>query len=306
MTGPRLELESWNELLSAAEAIDERLGGRLGMVVCDVGSDQNVESDHDVESDSSSTPLVAVRPSERFGAASIVKLPILYALYRTYDGRLADLDRPHPIAPENRVGGAGLFHLLSDPTPTTEDLATAMIAVSDNAATNELIAHLGFDAIDEGAADLGLGGTRLGRKMMQTPAVDPTTSTLETDRASPIESNGHRYVNRVTPRDCAVLLSDIHGERTLSSAAYERLARPLAHQHDSSMVPRYLPPDIEIRHKTGNLPSVAADAGLLTVGERTVAYAICCDGLEHRGEGVDAIAELGAGVYRMLERRTET
>ncbi|SDK60393.1 serine hydrolase [Natronorubrum texcoconense] len=302
VTGPRPELESWTELRSAAKRIDERLDGRLGMVVCDAGPDQNVESDHDVESDSSSTPLVAIRPTERFGAASLVKLPILYALYRTYDGRLADLDRPHSIAPENRVGGDGLFHLLSDPTPTTEDLATAMISVSDNAATNELIDHLGFDAIDEGAADLGLEGTRLGRKMMQTPAVDPSAAALETDRASPIESNGHRYVNWVTPRDCATLLSDIHGGRTLSSAAYERLARPLAHQHDGSMVPRYLPPDVDILHKTGNLPSVAADAGLLTVGERTVAYAICCDGLEHRGEGVDAIAELSAGVYRILEQ----
>ncbi|WP_137290810.1 serine hydrolase [Natronorubrum halophilum] len=299
MTGPRPELENWNELRSTARTIDERLDGRLGIVVCDVGSDRAIESDPD------SDPLVAIRSRNRFGAASVVKLPILYALYRTYDGRLEALERRHPIAPENRVGGAGLFHLLSDPTPTVEDLATAMIAVSDNAATNELIDHLGFDAIDEGAADLGLEGTHLGRKMMQTPAVDPSLSDLETDRASPIESNGHRYVNWVTPQDCAALLSDIHRERTLSSAAYERLARPLAHQHDGSMVPRYLPPNAEIRHKTGSLPSVAADAGLLTVGERTVAYAICCDGLERRGDGVDAIAELGEGVYRILERRAE-
>ncbi|ELY38859.1 serine hydrolase [Natronorubrum tibetense] len=301
MTDSRPEPKTWAELRSTAEQIDEGLDGRLGVVVCDVGTD----SDSGLTDDSNGEPLLSIRSRDRFGAASIVKLPILYALYRTYDGRLEALDRPHQIAPENRVGGSGLFHLLADPTPTVEDLATAMISVSDNAATNELIDHLGFDDIAAAAADLGLEGTHLGRKMMQTPAVDPSLSGFETD-ASPIESNGHRYVNWVTPLDCVVLLSDIHRERTLSSAAYEQLSRPLAHQHDGSMVPRYLPPDAEIRHKTGNLPSVAADTGLLTVDGRTVAYAICCDGLERRGEGVDAIAKLGAGVYRILERRTET
>ena len=302
MTDSRPEPKTWAELRSTAEQIDEDLDGRLGVVVCDVGTD----SDSGLTDDSNGEPLLSIRSRDRFGAASIVKLPILYALYRTYDGRLEDLDRPHPIAPGNRVGGAGLFRLLSDPKPTVQDLATAMISVSDNAATNELIDHLGFDVIAAAGVDLGLEGTHLGRKMMQTPAVDPSLSGLETDRGSSIESGRHQYVNWVTPRDCVVLLSDIHREQTLSSAAYERLAKPLAHQQDGSMVPRYLPPDAEIRHKTGELPSVAADAGLLTVGERTVAYAICCDGLERRGEGVDAIAKLGAGVYRILERRAET
>lgn len=309
MTGSLSTFETWDDLQSYAETLDGGLDGRLGVFVCGVGTDSSAEFDADVESDlgtepgSGPEPLLASRSRERFGAASVVKVLVLYALYRRYDGRLRELERRLTIAPENRVGGTGLFHLLADPTPTIEDLAVSMIAVSDNAATNELIDLLGFDAITEAAADLGLEGTQLGRKMMYTPAVDPSVSELETSRGSPIRSNGHRYVNTVTPRDCVRLFSDVHRERTLSPVAYERLVRPLAHQHDDSMVPRYLPPDVEIRHKTGELPSVAADAGLLTVGGTTVAYAFCCDGLRCRGDGADAIAELGVGVYRLLERR---
>ncbi|WP_255168931.1 serine hydrolase [Natrononativus amylolyticus] len=277
---PPPSLRSAAELGTYVDAVADGLEGRLGVYVGDADAPEG-------------DPIVARAHSERFGSASVVKLLLLYALYERYDGRLEELSERGPISPENRVGGAGLFHLLESPRPTLEECAYAMIAISDNTATNELIDHLGLERIAACADRLGLEGTALRRKMMRT---EPLAG------ASVPEGP---YLNTVTPLDCARLLGGIHRGERLSPAASERLLVPLAEQTDASMAARYLPTetdDVEIAHKTGSIESVAADAGLLTVGDRTLVYAVCTDRLAHWGYGTDAVAGVGEAVYRLLAR----
>ena len=50
------------------------------------------------------------------------------------------------------------------------DLATMMVAVSDNAATNILIDRVGMDSVNAWLASLGLKETRLRRKMLDLAA----------------------------------------------------------------------------------------------------------------------------------------
>ncbi|MFH5799832.1 serine hydrolase [Haladaptatus sp. CMAA 1911] len=253
--------------------------------------------------------IVCSRDETRvFQSASTVKLPVLYALYEQYDteDRLAELDRPCPLSPENRVGGSGLLHLL-DATPTVEDLARAMISVSDNAATNQLIDRLEMATINDAAARLGMDRTRLARKMMTTLE---ETECEESDVHVPTDEP----TNATTPLDCARFFADLVCERTLSPAAYERMTVPLAEQKDTSMVPRYLPYETDVAHKTGRLPTAALDAGFLSVPSRNrpLVFSIFVDEVgdteseERRAtpdtgaDAADAVAEIGDAVFSWL------
>ncbi len=238
--------------------------------------------------------VYARNATRKFRSASVVKLPILYALYDQFDGRLADLEESRPLDPENRVGGSGILHLL-DATPTTEDLARAMIATSDNAGTNQLVDLLGMSAVNDAASRLGMERTRLARKMM--------TTLEDTD----FEESGVRVpedepANVTAPLDCARFFADFACEATLSTEAYRRMRVPLSAQKDTSMIPRYLPYETEIAHKTGWLPTAALDTGLLPVPDRDepLAFAAFADEVSHGADAADAIAEIGDAVSAWL------
>jgi beta-lactamase class A len=235
----------------------------------------------------------AVRPDERFASASVIKVPLLWTLYDRYDGRLDELTTPHGLAEPNRVGGSGVFHLLGELDPSLEDLARAMIAISDNAATNELIDHLGRETITERMHELGLRETRLGRKMMVT---DDGATALPPDATE----------NVTSPQDVATLFADIHREATLSAAAYDRLRVPLRNQKDVSMFARYLPPDARLEHKTGWLTTAALDAGICYTDEDPLVYAVFLDGVGHAGDGTDIVAEVGDAVHAWLRSLGES
>ncbi|SIR45142.1 beta-lactamase class A [Haladaptatus litoreus] len=277
-------LESRDELGEYIERYADRIDGELGVFLgFPYGPDE--------------FDTVCARNARRaFRSASVVKIPILYALYERYDGRLDSLAESCPLSPENRVGGSGILHLL-DATPTIEDLARAMIATSDNAATNQLIDLLSMTTVNDSAAKLGMKHTRLARKMM---------TTLE---ATDFEESGVRVpenepANVTSPVDCARFFADIACEATLSANAYERMRVPLSAQKDTSMVPRYLPYETEIMHKTGWLPTAALDAGLLSVPEKgppPLVFSVFVDSVSNGADAADAIAEIGDAVFSWLK-----
>ena len=63
-----------------------------------------------------------------------------------------------------RVGGSGVLKLFDGGLqPTVRDVATLMVAVSDNTATNLLVNRLGTAKIDERLARYGLAQTKIFR-----------------------------------------------------------------------------------------------------------------------------------------------
>lgn len=290
-----------------AEYVDsyaERLDGRLGVFL---GFPRGPD-DFDV--------VYRSHADETFTSASVIKLPILYALYEKYDGDFAALDRRREIAPENRVAGSGLFHLLSETHPSLEDLSRAMIAVSDNAATNELIDEVGMERVEDAAGRLGMADTRLRRKMMATLGDNDLEVTGEWPAGEP--------ANATTPADCARFFADLVHEATLSPEAYDRLVVPLREQKYTSSFPRYLPFEAPVAHKTGSLPTAALDAGYVSLPEARadaedspqgadadsndpsdppLVFAVFADRLENGADGSDAIAEIGDAVYEWLRAR---
>jgi beta-lactamase class A len=248
------------------------------------------------ESDDSFDIVATINPETAFASASVIKLPILHALYDRHQDDLAKLSEPHGLKDRNCVGGSGLYHLLGDVKPSLRDLARAMISISDNTATNELIDYLGFKGINNQAELLGMTETKLQRRMM--------VSLSDNDLMSKLEINGEP-ANTIAPKDCAQFFSDLIQEKTLSTEAYDELRIPLREQKHVSIFPRYLPYETHIEHKTGSLPTAALDTGLIVAGgaaeDRPLLYAVFVDQMDQGADGADFIAEIGDAVYAWLK-----
>src|SRR5690606_14639683 len=91
---------------------------------------------------------------------------ILWAFLEQADAGALDPAEWWTLGDHHRVDGTGVLrHLQAGARLTLLDLATLMIVVSDNTATNALIDRLGMASIQVTISRLGLAGTRLGRKM---------------------------------------------------------------------------------------------------------------------------------------------
>ncbi|MGH2510511.1 MAG: serine hydrolase, partial [Ktedonobacteraceae bacterium] len=142
-----------------------------------------------------------------------------------------------------RVPSDGVLANLSpDLRPTIHDLAHLMITISDNTASNVLLDLLGMDAINASMRELGLQATRLERRFID----------FEARRAG--------RDNWTTAADMALLLAHIHQQRVPER---ERLLQILLRQNDYHVLPAYWNEELLFAHKTGGLPGIMHDAGLL-------------------------------------------
>lgn len=129
------------------EPVRRRFSGHLGFWAHDLRTGEEVQ--------------LAAR--DRFPSASTIKLWVLRELFARAEAGELDLDRDDlSLGPRDRVIGSGV---MKDLTPglrmSLRDVATLMITVSDNTATNLLIAHLGTRAINAAARAAGYGDTHL-------------------------------------------------------------------------------------------------------------------------------------------------
>jgi beta-lactamase class A len=94
--------------------------------------------------------------------ASLIKVPILVALYQAaHDGKL-QLDDRLTFREEHRTLGSGVLQRLSTGVElSVRDAATLMIIISDNAATNMCVDLVGIDAVNAQMQRNGLQHTRL-------------------------------------------------------------------------------------------------------------------------------------------------
>src|SRR5437879_8271870 len=115
---------------------------------------------------------IFLHADEVFAQASWIKITVLAELYRQAQQdklKLTDLYTVQATAlvPDSDIMG-GLTPGVS--RVTLRDLATMMVAVSDNSATNVLIDRVGMENVNAMLDSLGLTHTRLRRKMMDLEA----------------------------------------------------------------------------------------------------------------------------------------
>src|SRR5205807_1545330 len=116
--------------------------------------------------------------------ASSIKIAVLAELYhQAQQGKLKLTDlytvQSSDLVPDSDIMG-GLTPGVT--RVTLRDLATMMVAVSDNSATNVLIDRVGMENINSMLDSLGLAHTRLRRKMMDLEAAKQGRENISTPR----------------------------------------------------------------------------------------------------------------------------
>jgi beta-lactamase class A len=140
-----------------------------------------------------------LRATDVFPQASSIKIAMLAELYRqAQTGRLKLTDL-YTVQAGDLVADSDMNGLTPGVTRITlRDLATMVVAVSDNSATNVLIDRVGMDNVNALMDLLGLPHTRLRRKMMDLKAA----------------SEGRENVS--TPAEMMMLLEDLYRGKVLN------------------------------------------------------------------------------------------
>ena len=222
-----------------------------------------------------------------FPTASSIKLAVLLELMRqAQEGKLS-LDEKHTIRrTETTVAdNEPILAMLGDGTVTMSlrDIATFMVVVSDNSATNILIDRVGLENINSETARLGLRETHLRRKMID------------------IEAARQGRENVSTPREMMTLVEKIHAGDVLDPAHTKDYFSLLALPKDS-LFRKALPSTVTIEDKPGALDAVRCDTGVIEVQGHPFAISVMTTYDSDNAEGERSVKEIARLAYDYFSR----
>lgn len=198
--------------------------------------------------------VIAIGVDEKFETASTIKTYIMACLFDEVEKGHASPEDMLEYRQEHVTDGSGVMCAL-DPGASfrVKDVATLMIIVSDNIATNMLIDYLGMDTINACIRRLGCKDTAL-------------HSTLHFD--------GSNRLGTTTPRDYGSIFVRLAQGKLISPSSDKKMIEILKKQHYNSMIIKDFPPvymDIDntdevlihVASKSGSMDACRNDGGII-------------------------------------------
>jgi beta-lactamase class A len=259
----------WAKLEQSILDIDRGLDGVMGLAIIDLTDGRNY----------------SLHANDVFSQASSIKICVLAELYRQAQQGKLKLTDMYTVNSADLVQDSDIMGGLTPGVTriTLRDLATMMMAVSDNSATNVLIDRVGMDSVNAFLDSLGLHDTRLRRKMMD------------------IKAAGEGRENISTPNEMSKLLQAFYQGKILNKELTADFFKVLA-THKDSWIPRYLPEDLKIADKPGALEGVRNDSGVIFVDKRPYVLCIMTTYLRRERDGEEAISNISLAAWRMFDR----
>ena len=235
--------------------------------------------------DLTTTERFALRGDTVFTQASAIKLPVLVELFRQVEQGRHGLDDLITLEENDVVPGSGVLQRLTPGSVrmTLRDVATLMVTVSDNTATNMIIDRVGMENVNQTMVRLGLPQTKLQRKMMDSEA-------WLADRE-----------NLSTPNEQARLLELIHRGDVLNDASRKELLHILSIPKSSRIRP-LLPSGTRVAHKTGTVSGVVVDVGIVYLEGRPFIIAGMGNWLVDGPEAERALEQVALAAYQYFDR----
>jgi len=217
--------------------------------------------------------------------ASSIKICVLAELYRQAQQGKLKLTDMYTVNAADLVQDSDIMGGLTPGVTqiTLRDLATMMVAVSDNSATNLLIDRVGMENVNAFLSSQGLRDTRLRRKMMDLKAA------------------GEGRENISTPSEMAKLLQALYQGKILNKEMTDDFFKVLA-THKDSWIPRNLPDDVKIADKPGALEGVRNDSGVIFVDKHPYILCVMTTYLRRERDGEEAISNISLAAWRMFDR----
>jgi beta-lactamase class A len=187
--------------------------------------------------------VVAMGADEPFETASTIKTYILACLFDQIEKGKASLEDKLTYREDEFVDGSGMFRDLEFGTVmSVKNVATLMIIVSDNIATNMMIDYLGLDTINACIQKLGCPNTVL---------------------HNPIHFDRYDRLGTTTPREYASMFTRLAKGELISPTASAKMREIFRRQHYQTMLTRNLPQYLLDSEDTGEeeLIYVASKSG---------------------------------------------
>ena len=259
----------WMKLEKSILDIDRGLDGVMGVAIVDLTDGHKY----------------LLHANDVYPQASSIKICVLAELYRQAQQGKLKLTDLYTVNADDLVQDSDIMGGLTPGVTqiTLRDLATMMVAVSDNSATNILIDRVGMDNVNAFLKAQGLRDTRLRRKMMDLKAA----------------AEGRENVS--TPNEMLNLLQALYRDEILNQEMTADFFKVLS-THKESWIPRNLPDDLRIADKPGALEGVRNDSGVIFVDKRPYVLCVMTTYLHRERDGEEAISNISLAAWRMFDR----
>jgi beta-lactamase class A len=199
---------------------------------------------------------VEINIDEKYETASCVKTFILGTLFDEVEKGNKSLSDMLTYTKDNEIDGSGVLRSLDyGVTLTAKNVATLMIIVSDNIATNMMIDYLGLDTINAFMRNHGFQDTVLHNK---------------------IDFTKYNQLGTTTPRDYGKIFEMICSEELISPEASRQMLEIFKKQHYNSTITKNFPQYfldsedtgeeelIYVASKSGSMNACRNDGGIIS------------------------------------------
>jgi beta-lactamase class A len=260
----------WQKLEGSIAEVDRSLDGVMGVAIEDLATGRKY----------------LLRSDDVFPQASSIKIAVLAELYRQAQQGKLKLTDMYTVKSSDLVVDSPIMNGLTPGVTqiTLRDLATMVVAVSDNSATNVLIDRVGMENVNSLLDSLGLTHTRLRRKMMDLKAA------------------GEDRENISTPGEMMLLLESLYRGKVLNKPMTDDFLKFLSTKKMDSWISRDLPEDLKVADKPGSLEGVRNDSGVVFLQNRPYIVCVMTTYLHRERNGEEAISKISLDAYRMFDR----
>lgn len=219
-----------------------------------------------------------------YQSASLIKLPILIESLRQIEAGKLQKDSLVTIRESDKVGDTGVLQAMKVKQLPVEDLLSLMIIVSDNSATNLLIDLIGVNSINSTMSRIGMKNSILQRKMLDFQAIQSGSD------------------NFTSAADIALCLKEAVAGRLINKYSRETFHSFLNQQQFKEKLPVYMDDTLlKIGNKTGELPGVEHDCGIITYGKKQAFIVVLIDSLSDPESGKSTIRQVGKHINSFIE-----
>ncbi|MCF7796788.1 MAG: class A beta-lactamase-related serine hydrolase [Lentisphaeria bacterium] len=233
------------------------------------------------------------RPMEIFHAASTMKTPVMFQLYKMRDaGQLSMTDSVVisnefqsildgsvyrlPVSPDDPDG----MYAFMGKRMAIRDLIDRMITWSSNLATNLLIDLADPVQIAETMREIEAIGVLVLRGVEDLKAYEAGLN------------------NRTSAAGMMNVMTAVYRSNLVSDSSRREMIEILKNQHYNDMIPKELPPEVQVAHKTGSITRIAHDAAIVfPAGNDPYVLVILTSGYDDISEAHALGAKISRRIY---------